>query len=301
MGNMITAEFRKILTTRLWWALLIPAFIMALGVAWIWSAITTGISNDLVDEELIQQFDVPVDEISWSVIALVRGMNLASIFPMVFGALGLASELHRKTITTSFLTASSRPGLLAAKSITYALWGLIYGLIIAAGVSLGTLIGSDRNYLPDAKQWFLILLAGLFMCVLWTIFALGVGALIGSPVGTLVILLIYTLIVGPLGEIALFTTTGGSHAPGFMPNGSANGMTGSTASVLLFDQIQALILDRGGQVVDDDVREGFQQFISVVAGAHGAFSLWLSGLIFLAWTGIFYVTGMLRNQARDIT
>ncbi|CRK59648.1 Putative ABC transport system membrane protein [Alloactinosynnema sp. L-07] len=301
MGNMITAEFRKILTTRLWWALLIPAFLLAFGAAWGWSAVTTGIANDLVDEDIIRDFDVPIDEISWSVIALVRGMNIASIFPMVFGALGLASELHRKTITTSFLTAASRPGLLAAKGITYTLWGVIYGLVISGGVTIGALVGSDKGYLPDAKQWFLVMLAGVIMCTLWTLFALGVGALIGSPVGTLVILLIYTLIVGPFGEFVLFSATEGSHAPGFLPNGAANGLTGSTASILLFDQIQTLVLDRGGELADQDVRDGFHDVVSVITGAYGAFSLWISGLIFFVWTAVFFVTGMLRNQSRDIT
>lgn len=301
MGNMIKAEFRKILTTRLWWALMIPAFLVAGGWALGWSAVTTEIANDLSNEDLIRDFDIPIDEISWSVVALSRGMNIASIFPMIFGALGLASELHRRTITTTFLTASTRPGVLAAKAITYTVWGMIYGLVIALGVSLGALLGSDSNYLPDAKQWFLVLLAGVIMCTLWTLLGLGVGALIGSPVGTLVILLIYALVIGPFGELVLFSVTEGSNLPGFLPNGSANGLTGSTGSALLFDQIQTLVLDRGGELASDDVREGFDQAVRAVAGAPGALSLWLSGLIFLGWTAVFFGTGIWRNQQRDIT
>ncbi len=38
-----------------------------------------------------------------------------------------------------------------------------------------------------------------------------------------------------------------------------------------------------------------------IAGAPGALTLWLSGLLFLAWTGIFFVLGILRNRNRDIT
>lgn len=301
MGNMIKAEFRKILTTKLWWALMIPAFLVAGGWALGWSAVTTEIANDLSNEDIIQDLDIPLDEISWSVIALSRGMNIASIFPMIFGALGLASELHRRTITTTFLTASTRPGVLAAKAIVYAIWGMIYGLIIALGVSLGALLGSDSNYLPDAKQWFLVLLSGVIMCTLWTLLGLGVGALIGSPVGTIVILLIYGLVIGPFGELVLFSMTEGSNLPGFLPNGSANGLTGSTGSALLFDQIQTLVLDRGGSLVGDEEREAFDQAVRAVAGAPGALSLWLSGLVFLGWTALFFGTGIWRNQTRDIT
>ncbi|MGQ0840302.1 hypothetical protein [Actinokineospora sp.] len=301
MGRLITAEFRKILTTKLWWALLIPTFLLSFGWAWGTAELTTGIANDALNQEVIQDLRVPIDEISWSVIALSRSINIASIFPMIFGALGLASELSRKTITTTFLTASTRSAVLGAKAITYVLWGMIFGLAIGAAASLGTLVGSDAAYLPGGKEWFLILIAGVIMCTLWTLVGLGVGALIGSPVGTLVLLLIYALIVGPFGELVLFTSTEGSNAPGFLPNGSANGLTGSTASALLFDQIQTLVLDRGGTVADDETRDAFELFARALAGAPGAFSLWLSGLIFLAWTALFFVTGILRNQRRDVT
>ena len=39
----------------------------------------------------------------------------------------------------------------------------------------------------------------------------------------------------------------------------------------------------------------------IAAGAPGAFSLWVSGLIFLGWTALFFGTGLIRNQRRDIT
>jgi len=39
---------------------------------------------------------------SWSILALTRSMNVATVFPMIFGALALASEINRKTITPAF-------------------------------------------------------------------------------------------------------------------------------------------------------------------------------------------------------
>ncbi|HEV2783801.1 MAG TPA: hypothetical protein VGX25_30815 [Actinophytocola sp.] len=298
MGRLIKAEFRKILTTRLWWALLIPAVLLALGWAWGFSALLTDIINDAADESIVNELDIRVDELSWSSIALTRSMNIATIFPMVFGALALASEISRKTITTSFLTAPNRSTLLGAKAITYVLWGVIYGAVVAAAASLGAMIGSDSKYLPDAGDWILILLSGIVACLLWTLLGMGVGALLGSPVGTLVLLLIYALIVGPFGELVLTGVTEGSHIAGWMPNGSANGLTGSTAVALLFDQAQSLV---GGRPVPADVRDDFEQVFRAFAGAPGAYSLLVSGLIFMAWTMLFFVSGLVRNQRRDIT
>ncbi|MGX7824393.1 ABC transporter permease [Actinokineospora sp. 24-640] len=301
MGRLISAEFRKITTTKLWWALMIPAFLLAFGWAWGAAALTTELISEAMDEPLIQDTRVPLDEFSWSVIALSRAVNFASIFPMIFGALGLANELSRKTITTTFLTAASRTSVLGAKAITYALWGVIYGLLIGLGASLGVLVGSDSSLLPEGGQWFVILLSGVFMCALWTLLGLGVGALLGSPVGALVLLLIYALIVGPFGEVVLLAVTEWQNLPGILPNGSANGMTGSTAAALLFDQVQSIVLDQGGTPASDEDRDSFEQVVRVIAGAPGAFSPWLSGLVFAAWSALFVGIGMARNAGRDIT
>jgi ABC-2 type transport system permease protein len=298
MGRLIKAEFRKILTTRLWWALLIPAVLLAAGWAWGASALITGIIDDASDDEVIRELGITIDQLSWSSIALTRAMNIATVFPMIFGALAIASEINRKTITTSFLTAPTRSSVLGAKAITYVLWGLIYGAIVAGAASLGVLIGSNNRYVPEAGDWILILMSGVIACMLWTLLGMGVGALLGSPVGTLVILLIYALIVGPLGELILTGVTEGSHIAGFMPNGSANGLTGSTATALLFDQAQQLA---GGRLISAETKDDFEQVFRAFTGAPGAFALWISGLIFLAWTMLFFITGLMRNQRRDIT
>lgn len=301
MGRLIKAEFRKILTTKLWWALLIPAVLLAIGWAWGVSALTSDIVDDVSDEEILRTFDIRIDELSWSSIALTRSMNIATIFPMIFGALALASEISRKTITTSFLTAPNRGSLLGAKALTYVAWGLIYGVVIGLGASIGTAIGSNSDYLPAGGDWFLIVLSGVLGCLLWTLLGLGVGALLGSPVGALVLLLIYSLIVGPIGDIVMTGLTEGSTLAGFLPNGSANGLTGSTASQLLFTQVQDLILNVGGGSVSPDDEESFEEVVRALAGAPGALTLWLSGLVFLIWTAVFFGLGILRNRTRDIT
>jgi ABC-2 type transport system permease protein len=300
MGRLIKAEFRKILTTKLWWALMIPALLLALGWAWGVSALTTDIVDDVSSEEVLTQFNITIDQLSWSAIALTRSMNIATIFPMIFGALALASEINRKTITTSFLTAPNRAALLSAKAVTYVAWGLIYGVAIAIGASVGTLIGSGDNYLPSGGDWFMIVLSGVIGCLLWTLLGLGVGALLGSPVGALVLLLIYSLIVGPIGDLVMTGLTEGSYLAGFLPNGSANGLTGATASQVLFTQVEDLILNAGG-VVNDDQREGFEEVVRALAGAPGALALWISAGIFLAWTAFFFMLGIMRNRTRDIT
>jgi len=301
MGRLIKAEFRKILTTKMWWALLIPSVALAIGWAWLgglaFSDIAAGVGDALDDANV----DIDLGTMSWASLALTRAMNFATLFPMVFGALAVASEINRRTITTSFLTAPTRASVLSAKAVVYVLWGLVYGVVVAIGATIGTAIGADAEVLPETGDWILILLSGVVACVLWTLLGMGMGALLGSPVAALLVLLLYAGLVGPVMELILTPATNYSHLAGFLPNGSANGLTGSTASDLLLREAQDLVSAGGGGIIPQDAVDGFNQFTRFAAGAPGAFSLWISGLIFLGWTAIFFGFGIYRNQTRDIT
>lgn len=301
MGRLIKAEYRKIITTKLWWALLIPSILLAIGWAWLGGYVFSEVASGLGEIFRTAGLRVDLDQMAWASLGLTRAMNFATLFPMVFGALAVASEISRRTITTSFLTAPTRGSVLTAKAIVYVIWGVVYGIVVALGASIGTLLGANADVLPSAGDWILILLSGILACLLWTLFGMGVGALLGSPVAALLVLTLYAGLIGPVSEL-IITSASGSNIAGLMPNGSANGLTGSTATELLFQQVSDAVAASGqADLITDRVVDGFNDAVRFAAGAPGAFALWLSGLIFVAWTALFFVTGMARNNNRDIT
>lgn len=302
MGKLIKAEFRKILTTQLWWALLIPTVLVSLGWAWGFAALATEIADSLSRDAVFQQANISFNDISWSALAFTRAINIATIFPMVFGALAIASEISRKTITTSFLTAPNRTALLGAKALTYVIWGALYGLVVVGAASIGLMLGSGSSHLVDFGAWLPIAASGVLSCILWTLLGLGVGALIGSPVGSLVLLLIYALLIGPVSEFLLAgLAEGGSSIAGWLPNGAANGLTGSTAAEVLAAQVQDLADSTGAGLIPPDIIESFEQAVRWAAGAPGSLALWASAAIFFVWTTVLFAGGLYRTQTRDIT
>ncbi|PPK69901.1 ABC transporter permease [Actinokineospora auranticolor] len=303
MGSLIKAEFRKITSTRLWWALLIPTVALATLTALGWAAFTSDTFDALTGERAFLGLQVQMEQVSWSAIAVTRSINLTTIFPMIFGALAISAELNHRTITTSFLTGSSRGAVLSAKAIAYAVWGAVFGVAIVASSCLGAAISSDPRFMPEFGQLALIALAGIGATVLWTLLGLGVGALIGSSVGALVVLLVYALVVGPVGELILFAQTDGSHLPGLLPNGSASGFTGATAASALVSQVKSAVLNAGGSLpsIGSTRLDEIEEAIRWAAGTPGALSLGLSALVFAGWTLLFFGTGVLRNRNRDIT
>ena len=106
-------------------------------------------------------------------------------------------------------------------------------MLISAFAVLGMIAGAGGNYLPDLGATLLIGLSGVLSSVLWTLLGLGVGALLGSTTGSMVLLLIYAVIAEPVLALVLH-----NHVAGALPNGSADGMTGSTAAQVIVDQLQ---------------------------------------------------------------
>jgi len=285
MGNLLKAEFRKVTTTHLWWALLIPT--IAIGLLF---ALVTGALGDEVGKALSQAPTVADEfntgEWEWSIFGFARSINIATLMPLVFGGLAVSGEYSQRTITTTFLTAPNRAAVLTAKLLTYIVWGALYGLVTVISVSVGLAIAADNSRLPDAGGWMAMSGVGILSCVLMTLFGVGIGALIRNTAGTVVTLVLYFLLAENGLEVAFMGDL--PHLVGSLPNGSINGLTGSVAADIFLSNATS---------VTDTVEAGFRW----IAGAPGAFTWWASGLIFLGWTFLSFGGGWLSSQTRDIT
>ena len=298
MGRLIAAEFRKTLTTNVWWVLLICSAVVALLVSWLGSLALSGLIHSVRSSVPATGalVDDIIDKLPLSAAFLARGINVATVFPMLFGVLGFANELSRKTITTTYLTAPNRGSLLTAKGITYAAWGAIFGFIICAVSSIGILIPSGP--LPDAGNWVLMIVAGVLLSTLMALLGLGVGALLGSVVGSAILLLMYTMFVELIISSALSFS---AHIwTGWLINVSADGTTSALASQTITDK--ALEISQSfGNHPPASALDTFRSGINALTEASSNTDWWASGLIFAGWVAIFVGLGWLRSTKRDIT
>lgn len=297
MGNLIKAEFRKTLSLNLWWGLAIPAFALALLFALSWG----GIVNDFKDflgssdaEEVARILGLDVRELPVGLLALGRAINMGVFFAVLFGVSALGGEYSRKTISTTFLTAPNRGSVLTAKMITYIVWGLVYGVIVVAAASLGTVITVDSDGLPSAGQWLGIAGAGLLAAVLGTLFGIGLGAVWNSVTGPTVFLCIWMLLLEHILIIVGFAA-GLDWLGGVLPNGALNGIVGAVGA----EAFGAVGSSMSPHL--EEIEEGLRWIMQMSAGAPGAFMWWVSALIFFGWTMLFFGAGWAANQKRDIT
>ncbi|WP_090095949.1 hypothetical protein [Lentzea jiangxiensis] len=290
MGNLVQAELRKTTTTGLWWGLLIPTVVLALG----WGLATGLLGQFFVDfasssdvDEVSDFLGVTPDQWKVSLFGIARAINISTIFPMVFGAMAISGEINRRTITTTFLTAPSRMHAMLAKMLVYVLWGAVYGLAIMLFVGIGVVVTSDAGQLPDAGGWAMLTLVCVLSSILMTMFGVGVGALVTNVAGSVVLLLLYFLVIENVLHFVLVYLEVPAVA-GFLPNGSINGLTGSVAV--------DLFLSTAGVVPPE-----IEDVLRAIAGAGGALDWWWSGLVFLGWAGIVFAGGWAVTQSKDIT
>jgi len=182
MNALLQAELLKLRTTR--------TFVSLAGITLLLSLTAT------VLLALLQ------DNLSESQVRELFYTDFTGLFIALLGIMGMAGEWRHRTITSTVLAAPRRLRLLTAKTVSYAVAGMVLSLVVTlVTMVVGTIILSARGEmtLPLADLadvlWRNLLIAALLG-------ALGVG--IGGVVRNQVVALIGLLVVAFVVESILF-------------------------------------------------------------------------------------------------
>jgi ABC-type transport system involved in multi-copper enzyme maturation permease subunit len=217
MRRLTAAEFRKLLTTRLWlWMLLASA-------AWTagYTALAIGFDSGHGGT------GPPLAGAAGQHVLLAIGPGGAGPLAAVLGAVGVTAEYRHRTVTATFLACPSRGRVIAAKLITYLIAGA--GLAVAAiTVSLAVALpwlASQGIRLPPAGNGNLAVLAAVAAsAAVFGAAGAGLGALAGGQLAAVAGILIYLYIAEPL-----VTRIGALHAwTAYLPGAAADGLTQAT-------------------------------------------------------------------------
>ncbi len=185
MIGLIRAEFRKLLTTQVWfWLLLASMAITAL-------AIVGPITSDS------HQFQLAAD-----VHDILGSAHVAGIAVFVLGILSVTTEFRYQTITPTVLATPSRWALISGKLITAAIVGLAYALvctIVTLAIALPWL--AARGIDSPLQGNYGALVAAFVVVALYCLLGLGAGALLKNQivavtVGLIFILILQNIVVG---------------------------------------------------------------------------------------------------------
>ncbi|GAA3544896.1 ABC transporter permease [Nocardioides daeguensis] len=222
MRAALLAEYRKLVSTRIWWLLLLVmlGYLVFIGAAVAASLVFVpeGTQSPLVGKDAAQ-----------ATYSLVNGVGY--VFPLVIGSLAMTTEFRHKTITQSLLVEPNRTRFLLAKLLSVVPIGLVAGVVgqaatVAGGAPLLAAKG-DGSFLGDADV-VAGLLYGVVVVALWAVMGVAFGTLVSNQVAAIVVILAFTQFVEPILRIGLSQVDALAGAAAYLPGGAADSLIGAS-------------------------------------------------------------------------
>ena len=270
MRAALLAEYRKVVSTRMWWILLI---VMAAYLGFVAGFVALSL---VAPEAAGSPNGAPASALTGpdaasAVYALVN--TVGYVFPLVIGSLAVTTEFRYQTITPSLLAEPSRTRLLVGKLAVMLPTGLLYGVVgsvATVGVAAPVLaILGDGAFLGEGEVIGGVLL-GILVTGLWAVIGVGFGSLVPNQVAAIVVILTVTQFVEPIARIALAAFDPVSGLAKYLPASAADAVIGAS----VFDAF-------GG---------GGEELLSRPGGL----------LVMVAYAVVFAVLGRLVTLRRDI-
>jgi ABC-type transport system involved in multi-copper enzyme maturation permease subunit len=210
---LVTAEFRKLLTTRLWlWLLLASAALTGLFAS-------LAIAFDDASDNATPPLSSPEGQHTLFSVASGTRPLIA-----VLAAIALTGEFRHRTASATFLATPQRGRVVAAKLVTYAVVGVVYALVcifvtIAIALPWLSAKGIDVHLAGDGIP---ATFAGVVaVLAIFGVVGVGLGALVREQVATVVGLLIYLFVI----EQVLTSIPSLGSWTNYLPGAAANAVT----------------------------------------------------------------------------
>ncbi|MFI0479461.1 ABC transporter permease [Actinomadura sp. 9N215] len=219
MINLIRAELLKIRSTRMWLGMLA----LSLGFSLMGLAVYVALAGVEMDGETT----IPPVTDPATVRAFYASASGGVLFMMILGIMGITGEYRHQTISGTFLITPVRGRLLAAKLISYFLFGAGFGLatvLVTVAVALPALAVKGGSTSPLDHDVPLILGGTVLAMALYALVGLGLGALIRNQIAAIIVAVGWVQLVEGIVTIAL------PEAGQWLPAGAVRAITRTTSA-----------------------------------------------------------------------
>jgi len=231
MNAALRTEYRKLVTTRIWWILLLS---MAAYMAFLAGIMAFALTQEPASMSGGLTGGGPVTVMTPEAVARIiytLATSLGYVFPVIVGAMAMTSEFRHQTITPTLLAEPRRTVFLTAKMLSSVVVGLVFGVVgtvatVGAGAGVLALMGKP-TYLTDPIVMRSAALSVLALTV-WTVVGVGFGALVTNQVAVIVIVLAFTQFMEPVLRIVLGLFDWSRGISKFLPGAAGEAITGSS-------------------------------------------------------------------------
>lgn len=261
-------ELRKILTTRLWWILLVA---LVAYMAFLAGILAFAFAQPDALGPGTGGGGLGLDPAAIATSIYTLPASLGYVFPLVVGALAVTAEFRYQTITPTFLAQPHRGVVLTAKMASSLVVGLVHGVVAtvattAVGAAVLAAMG-EATRLGDPDVQRTLLLTCLTMGV-WAVVGTGFGALLTNQVASILVVLAFTQFVEPIVRLFLGTNEATAGISRFLPSAAGEALAGGGLY--------------GGITLGDPL------------------TWWQGGLVLLAYGLVFATIGALTTLRKDV-
>lgn len=233
MRAALVTEYRKIVTTRMWWVLLaaMGAYMLFVAAIMAWTFSQGGDVGTGADfaGDGPGTAPLPGDLVAKSVYTI--GTALGYVFPVIVGAIAVTGEVRHQTITPTLLAEPRRTLVLVAKLLATFAVGLLFGVVgtlsaVIGGAGTFAVLGEDL-YLTDGGVLRAIVLSMLTLA-LWAVIGVGFGALLPNQIAAVVVVLAFTQFVEPLLRILLTQFEPVAGIAAYLPGAAGEAVVGAS-------------------------------------------------------------------------
>lgn len=183
MTGLLRSEYLKVVTTKVWWVMLLGL----LGAV----ALALLVNGAIVTSELDHGHKTDLNTLAGML--YTSGQYFGVLFAAIIGTLLVTNEFRHQTATATFLATPRRVNVIVAKFIVAVGWGLLYALVCTViAIPVGVAILSSQglsSHLGEAGVVKVILL-NLVAFGVWAVLGIGIGTLLQNQVGSVVTLIV---------------------------------------------------------------------------------------------------------------
>lgn len=234
MTRLLRAELRKVMTTKLWWGMLLGAVgFAALGVvAQIASNGSTGNPTPPLTSPVTQR-------------AIVSSASSGYLFSIIVGIILVTTEFRHFTSRPTFLIEPHRGRVVVSKLLISAVVGLVYGLACAA-ITVAIMVPwlAAKHVTVDWTQddILLVLVRTVVVIAIYAVVGIGIGVLIRNQIAAVIGALAYLLVVESLISIIPVVKQVYKFLPGAAASALIGAGGGRRGSPDLLDPLQGGLL-----------------------------------------------------------
>jgi ABC-2 type transport system permease protein len=218
-GRLLGSEWRKVMTTKMLWGLLLVALafscVNVVTLALIAGGVIPGIPGNENGKLLLDP-----DYIT----TLLAQVGTAATFVLMLGVIAMTGEYRHMTITSTFLSTPRRGRVLAAKMALYGALGAVIAVVTMAAVLVVvvvTLVVMNLDHAPiTAASVGTVFVGALVGFALYAVLGVSLGALIKNQVAAIITALVWVLLVEAL--LGLLLPTFSKWLPGGALNSAMN-------------------------------------------------------------------------------